>query len=211
MSSQSPPQVPLPADWARIHGLLIRERSRVADRTIPDPPVPLILAGASFSSAAEIRARWSALLDWAHLYGFEQPLLASLPPPPAYDVAAAIAGVSDDGKGWWPEYGQQEHDPKPRHPVAVVQEALVRLKSSWSAVVGEELAASTRPLSVRGRKSSHLIVAADPSVKPAWGSWTSRSANPAAFAAFRRSLNAVLAPIHVDHVTFNTDAWRRAA
>lgn len=211
MSPNSPPQVPLPADWARIHGLLSQERNRVAGRAIPEPPVPLILAGAAFSSAAEIRARWSALLDWVHLYGFEQFLLASLPPPPTYDVASAIAGVSDDGQGWWPEFGQQEHEPQPSHPESEVREALVRLRSSWSTVVGQELATSTRPLRIRGRKSRHLIIAADPSARPSWGSWTSRTENPAAFAAFRRALNAALAPIHVDHVTFNTDVWRGAA
>ena len=189
-----PPEVPLPADWARLHGLLSRERVRAPDRSIPEPPVPLILAGAAFSSAAAIRARWSALLDWAYTFGFDQLLFANLPPAPDHDVASAIAGVSDDGKGWWPVFGQQEHAPKSRHSTAEVREALTRLESSWSSVVGHELAGSTRPLRIRGRKARHLIVAANPSTKPPWGSWTSRTVNPVAFAAFRKAVNNALSP-----------------
>jgi hypothetical protein len=58
---------------------------------IPAPPVPLILAGAAFSTASAIRQRWNDLFDWAATHGLMATLLALLPPPPDIDVAANIA------------------------------------------------------------------------------------------------------------------------
>jgi Dna[CI] antecedent, DciA len=210
MTTGTPPPVPLPTDWARLHEVLSAEWKRRDDGSIPEPPTPLILAGAAFSTADAVRSRWSALLDWAHGFGFGNVLASNLPPPPEYDVADAIAGVSDSGKGWWPEYGAQFHDPKPKHSRLVASEALKKLQYSWEAVVGQELARSTRPLRISGRKMRHLIVAADPQAKAPWGSWYSASSNRGAFSSFRNAVNEALAPIEVDHVTFNTEMWHRA-
>ena|SRR5712691_6605328 len=94
--------VPRPADWARLHELLTQEWQARGDQAIPKPPVPLILAGAAFSTAAAIRQRWRDLVSWANEHGFAATLAANLPPPPGVDVADQIAGVSADGRGWWP-------------------------------------------------------------------------------------------------------------
>ena len=210
MHQRTRPPVPLPTDWTRLHELLRAERRRMVGSSIPEPPTPLILAGAAFSTASAIRARWAELLDWASTYGFETTLTNHLPPAPEHDVANAIAGVSDSGQGWWPEYGLQVHAPKPRPSPVVAHEAMERLCSSWVLVVGQDLGHSTKPIRLSGRKLRNLVVAADPKAKAPWGSWCSASSNPSAFSAFRKAINALLTPVEVDHVSFNTDVWRGA-
>ena len=205
------PPVPMPADWARVHARLAEDRIRLGDTSVPEPPVPLILAGAAFSTATEIQARWRALLDWAHAHGLEEALLSNLGPLPDCDVARSIAGVSDSGQGWWPQYGEQNHSPRARPTAETVHDAFAMLASSWTSIVGLDFAASTRPLRLTGKKFRHLVVAADPSARPSWGSWNSRHQNPRVFTAFRKAINDSLTPLEVDHVSFTTDAWRRAA
>ena len=208
MPNQRPP-VPMPADWARIHARLAQER---LDRGlgIPAPPVPLILAGAAFSTATAIRQRWSDLFDWAATHGLMATLLALLPPPPDIDVAANIAGVSEDGRGWWPEYGVQDHPPRAKPTADAVLATLKRLQQHWASVVGDDLVRSTRPLRFSGRKRRRLIVAADPNARPPWGCWGSRFHHPSGFRGFRHSINSFIAPMEVDHVHFNLSAWQRA-
>lgn len=100
--------VPLPEDWARIHTELQKLRKQRNDANIPDPPVPLILAGAAFSTASEIRSRWSQLIDWANQHGFVAEM-NNIAPAPEYDVAKRIAGVTDKfDQHWWEELGDDE-------------------------------------------------------------------------------------------------------
>lgn len=93
--------VPLPRDWAAIHSALASARRDDHRRLAPEPPIPLILAGAAFSSASQIRERWVALIEWTNRYGYQEVFRARLPPPPDFDVASRIAGASEDGSGWW--------------------------------------------------------------------------------------------------------------
>src|SRR5688572_1940656 len=106
--------VPNPHDWARLHSLLTRAWAAKQDKRIPKPPVPLVLAGAAFSTAEAIRRRWRDMVAWANEHGFAPVLLAHLPPLPDGDVAEKIAGVSADGRAWWPEYGEQHHPARPK-------------------------------------------------------------------------------------------------
>jgi hypothetical protein len=99
--------VPLPEDWARIHSVLCEARTTSRSSHVPEPPGPLILAGAAFSKASAIRRRWVDLIQWANQYGFAEVLGAHLSPPPDFDVAEHLAGVSEDGRGWWREFGEE--------------------------------------------------------------------------------------------------------
>lgn len=120
--------VPLPTDWINIHSQLSDAWVRRNDIQVTKPPVPLILAGAAFSSASDIRSRWIDLINWANEYGFSAILLNSLPEPPDLDVAESIAGVSTEGKGWWPEIGEQFHKPKHKPSKKTILATLQRLK-----------------------------------------------------------------------------------
>ena len=199
--------VPWPDDWARVHELLTQAWEARGDQTIPKPPVPLILAGAAFSSAAAIRQRWRDLVSWANEHGFSRILAAQLPPPPAVDVADQIAGVSADGRGWWPEYGEQLHEPKVKPTKEALAAALAVLKRRWPEIVGLELSRITRPAGFSGRRSRRLLVSANPAVSPPWGSWYSAASDPRSFTSFRRAVNQAIAPLEVDDVSFVTDRW----
>jgi hypothetical protein len=199
--------VPLPADWARLHEMLSIARKSMDRNDIPNPPTPLILSGAAFSTAAAIRERWNELLTWAADYGFVDVLLANLPAPPSIDVPSSIAGIGEDGKGWWPNYGEQVHSQAPKPGKDVVLSAVAVLRAEWPEVAGPELARITEPLRLLGAKKRRLLVAADPSATPPWGTWISAHRNPQAFSLFRQSVNARIAPLAVDEITFATNRW----
>jgi hypothetical protein len=199
--------VPLPADWARLHQLLVKARSDAARDDVPTPPVPLILAGAAFSTSSAIRERWIDLLVWAVDYGFADFIVANPPPPPPIDVANSIAGVGEDGAGWWPVYGNQVHPPVSTPRKNAVQSAIALLRTEWPQIAGPDLAKITTPLRLLGTKKRRLLVAANPDATPPWGAWESVRQNPNAFTLLRQSINARLAPLGVDEITFATNRW----
>ena len=102
--------VPLPGEWTKIYQELVQLRKQRNDPSIPEPPTPLILAGAAFSTASEIRNRWSKLIEWANQYGFVEEMKNLIPPSPDFDVAEKIAGISKKSdRYWWEELGNEEN------------------------------------------------------------------------------------------------------
>lgn len=211
------PPVPYPSDWAHLFQILTAERD-IRGLTAPNPPRPIILGGAAFSKASEIRQAWVGLVNWAKEYGLEDVLYANLPPAPpsdaldgsiTRDMADRLAGISESGRGWWPEYGEQDHPARQKLSKDVVSKTLARLTMSWMIVVGEEIAEHTRPLRFTGKKKRRLVVSANPRCKPPWGYWDSASFNPAAFMRFRKQINQFILPMEVDDIFFSTGTWRR--
>ena len=200
--------VPMPADWAKVHTVLDEAWRARDDISIPKPPTPLILAGAAFSTANEIRSRWVELTEWANAHGFSDLFASNLPSTRGLDVAESIAGVSEQGEGWWPGYGEQHHERREKPSKDAVLEALVLLKRKWVTVVGPELASSTRPTRFTGHKLRRLLVTANPEQSPTWGNWNSASANRSAFTAFRKAINSAIAPMEVDEISFVTVGWQ---
>jgi hypothetical protein len=147
------------------------------------------------------------LIEWANKHGFAEKLISDLPDTLCFDVAERMAGVSDQGNGWWPEYGEQHHDPRRKPSGDEVRETLAALKQKWAMVVGAKLASSTRPIRFTGQKSRRLLVEANPAEIPVWGSWDSRSTHPAAFTEFRKRINSAIAPMEVDDISFVTNGW----
>jgi len=199
--------VPLPADWEKIHSKLTQFMAYRNDSTTPKPPVPLILAGAAFSSAADIKQRWVEFIVWAHTYGFAAEMEAILPPSPGIDVAKQIAGVSADGTGWWPEFGEQFQQHKHKPSKSLEGEMFSHLFNDWIIIVGYELGSATKPLRFAGKKRRRLIVAADPSDTPPWGSWSSLGMDRQAFTKFRKAINDAITPMEIDHITFSIHLW----
>lgn len=207
--------MPYPRDWARLFEILTAARD-ARGLKIPDPPRPLILAGAAFSRASEIRQAWIGLVRWAEEHGLQPLLHANLPTAPVpervdahtvRDVADRLAGISEDGHGWWPEYGKQDHPERVKPTKILVAETLSRLRMDWRTVVGPELAQHTRPLKFTGRRMRRLVVSADPAFGPPWGDWNSASRNPGAFRLVRKSVNRFIAPMEVDDICFSTAKW----
>jgi len=61
---------PTPPVWVRIHQALKRHATAKGD--IPEPPMPLILAGWNFSDDSEKAYRWSETIEWIAQYGGPQ-------------------------------------------------------------------------------------------------------------------------------------------
>ncbi|WP_190275759.1 DUF721 domain-containing protein [Thiorhodovibrio frisius] len=200
--------VPRPADWARIHGALLERWRLMDDPKPPVPPKPLILAGAAFSSAWQVRLSWTSLVEWANTHGFGQTLADRLPPPPDCDVAERISGIGADGSIWWQEQGEQDHPPARKPSRDEVCRTLERLATHWPRIVGEDLARRCKPRGFYGRKRRRLAVVADPTYRPPWGDWSSAGKNPRAFTTFRAAINAAIEPMGVDEVSFHTAMWQ---
>ena len=200
--------VPMPAEWAKVHAVLNEAWRARGNINISKPPTPLILAGAAFSTASAIRQRWVELIEWANAHGFSEELGFNLPSSQGLGVAESTAGVSEQGEGWWPEYGEQHHELREKPSKDAALAALVLLKQTWVTVVGPELASSTRPLRFTGQKLRRLLVAADPEQFPTWGNWNSTNANRSAFTAFRKAINSAIAPMEVDDISFITEGWQ---
>lgn len=192
----------VPFNWADLYGRLLRHWEDLGDSAIPGPPVPLILAGAAFSSAREIRARWAELLDWAEKHGFMEVLLVHYEPPEGKDYAEQAAGVSVDGRGWWPDTTYWNSEPRVRPTAEQVAVAFATLLSRWHKIAGEALAAHTRPVSFTGKKKRRLVVQVNGAYVPEWGSWDSCELAPVAFRRLRLAVNAAIAPLEVDHIDF---------
>jgi len=193
--------VPMPSDWAKVHDALTKAWIIRSDNTVPKPPTPLILAGAAFSTAGEIRSRWIDLIKWSNEFGFAEILLNNLGFAPDVDVAEQIAGVKDAGRGH-PVLGDQFQQTKLKPTNEAVRIALDLLVQDWAEIVGEELAGFTKPRKFTGHKCRRLVVSADPEYVPPWGRWHSASKNPESFTKFRRAVNNAISPLEVDVIDF---------
>lgn len=202
--------VPIPVEWARMHCLLAEAWKVKADPAIPQPPTPLILSGAAFSKASDIRRRWAEFIEWANSYGHSAVLFAALPSPPHEDVAQQIAGVGENSLRWWPTFGEQFHQPKDKPSRELVKTTFQKLHDCWPKVAGPELAAHTKPLYFTGHKSRRLVVAANPNILPPWGSWYFASSNLRSFTTFRKGANSVIAPMEVDVIDFLPERWNQS-
>jgi hypothetical protein len=131
-----------------------------------------------------------------------------LPEMPDHDVAESIAGISASGANWFPVFGEQFHQPKLKPEKTLVAENLKRLKQNWTEVAGSELAKTTRPKKFTGKKMRRLVLGVDSRFSPPWGSWYSANRNPRAFFEFRKSVNAVISPMEIDHIDFKFESWK---
>lgn len=193
--------VPLPDVSVAIHKAL--ELVRVQNPAWPKVPVPLILSGAAFSTAAAIRQRWRETIIWAEQHQCMDILLAHyVLPPEGVDVASNLAGVDSMGNGWWPDNSHWNSEPRPKRTDEDVRNALQALKLNWQSVVGEALSAALDPVAITGPKSRRLVVNVITEVVPPWGTWESANADPASFRDFRRRVNTLIAPLEVDHIDF---------
>lgn len=59
----------MPKVWANVHARL---RHAAEQHGLPDPPVPLILAGWAYSSDAEKAARWMETITWAEHHRLQE-------------------------------------------------------------------------------------------------------------------------------------------
>ena len=159
------------------------------------PPIPLILGGWNFSGDYEKKAVWEATIKWAEDMGFDQ-LIPELTDEQCYFVTS-MQSYSCPSEFW-------NYHPREKPEKAAIDTALEKLKVSWPIIAGEELAQITIPLCFTGKKSRRLLVFADLSFMPSWGTWTKKSSGieGKAFTVFRRKINDVISPLEIDHIDF---------
>ena len=188
---------PRPLVWHQIHQKL--DATWKSNGAIGEPPpIPLILSGWDFSNDYDKHDRWLATIKWAEANNLSH-LIPQLVEKDQYMVEefdfTAYAG---------PVYHEQTHEPKSRPLEEDSDAALKKLQANWVAIVGEDLGTRTYPLAFSGDKMRKLIVSADSTYSPPWGSWNSfgSSGDRKSFSTFRASINQAIAPLEVDHIDF---------
>jgi hypothetical protein len=194
---------PKPDAWAELHRRLQEAASRENPR-IPPPPVPLILAGWTYSNDVEKQNRWQETLAWTDHHG-----LGALLNDIEDGSMHVVSKLSDDKTGplGGPMKLDWKFDPKPDVDAVVKERTVEALKTNWNKVVGGELGAITSPIRLTGAKGRRLVVWVKADVAPPWGTWTTLADDEKrrSFTAFRAAVNAALAPLEVDHIDFVFD------
>ena len=189
---------PKPRLWVEIYERL---RTICQLRSLPLPPVPLILHGWAYSNDIQKAERWNATLKCATDHGLSDLVLLnhsdwySVDSPSTYEM----------GPFGGPVYLPWRFAPSTRPSLETVQSVVGALSTNWTAIAGE-LARYTKPLRFTGNKMRRLLVSVDGTAPlPPWGEDWNCLANDdrrRAFTMFRQKINEAIAPMEVDHIDF---------
>ena len=191
---------PLPKTWHAIHQRLHSAWEHGGRKGVP-PPVPLILAGWAGSNDVEKQERWNSTIEWAEERGLEN-LVTPIDPDEAYMVRQLDSRSVGPMGG--PMYLRWDMEPKRRPTDEELQSALASLVGRWEDIAGAELSRVTRPLRFTGSKRRRLVVLADSSYDPPWGSWSCLAPGEKrrSFTQLRSAVNTAIHPHMVDHIDF---------
>ena len=168
-----------------------------------NPPFPLILGGWAFSSDFDKMQRWNMTVAWARGNGCAE-IVDAIPDEDFY-VDIPSTWVYGDRWNW---------KPRVRPSSTEITNYVETLRSRWPEVVGPELARTTGPVEFTGRKARRLLVRADATALPPWGSWShlsNKEVERQTFTRFRAEINRVIAPHEVDHIGFSIDRVGRVS
>jgi len=195
---------PNPKKWNEVYRRL-HNYAQSHDCTPPSPPKPLILAGWVYSNDVMKMEVWKETVSWAENNNC-LPIVTNIPDQDYYFVET----LSDYAVGPYggPMYREWDFEEKTRPSLEKLEEAIKKLRSNWSKIVGNELGKVTKPVAFKGKKARRLLVFAEADAEPPWGGWTYRSKNKAkrkTFTNFRKAINDTIAPHEVDHIDFIHD------
>lgn len=185
---------PLPGAWDRVFHKLSRA---TAGNEAPKPPVPLILNGWFFSNDFDKQQRWRETCLWAEEHHLED-IVGGIAADEWYRVES-MSGYRPYSSGTW------RSEPSPKPTAERVTDIEAELQRDWSAIVGPELAAMTRPTRLTGSKRQRLLVAAREGTQAPWGAWDCLVANRHTFTEFRDAVNRAVHPHWIDHIDFWID------
>ena len=164
----------------------------------PEPPIPLILDGWWFSSDVDKQQRWKMTLSWAEERG-----LSNLIPQFTADEQYFTEHLTTS----YPEqhYRPDRYVVRERPSSEALATALEALRRDWQSIAGAELAAVCEPTCFTGAKSRRLLITVHAEHVPSWGTWHTLSTGPEreTFTTFRKRVNDVIFPVHVDHIDFD--------
>jgi Dna[CI] antecedent, DciA len=195
---------PNPTQWNEVFKRLL-EYADSHPCTPSRPPTPLILAVRWASNDIEKMLRWRETVDWAA----------------ANNCTAIVSTISEQdfyqvdkpsnypiGPLGGPCYRPWDFEAKERPSSEDILKHLDDLSAHWAEIVGSSLAAVTRPLAFTGNKARRLLIQAEGSAVPPWGSWSCLSRDEAkrrTFTRIRSAINKALTPHEVDHIEFITE------
>ncbi len=171
-------------------------------RECPPPPKALILAGWSGTNDYEKARQWRATVEWAGRFGFSH-LIPELSAEESYLVPEMSSYyLGPTGK---PMKLDWNYDAKEVPSAENVDRAMRVLQENWKNIAGPNLANITSVQGFSGRKRRRVLIEADFSVNPPWGTWDSLNQEESRrreFTRFREAINKAIAPLEVDHIDF---------
>lgn len=194
---------PKPYKWHEIFERL-RSAWQNAGAVGRKPPVPLILAGWNFSNDVEKKLRWEDTLAWAKKHDLVH-LVGDLSEDDCYFVdEPSNYQISPMGG---PMFLDWNFEPRDTPTEEQVKHAIKLLKEHWAEIIGNELGSVTSPANFTGKRKRRLLVLANNTYTPPWGTWFElhNDERRRAFTHFRRAINSAIVPLHVDHVEFEVD------
>jgi hypothetical protein len=192
---------PQSAVWARFYESL-KVYAEAHPCQPPEPPFPLIFGGWFYSNDVTKKERWDGTVDWAQRNGCGH-LLNTIPDDQFYEVESPTSYTVGPMGG--PMYRMWDCQPRVKPPASQLENCMDTLKRNWSAVAGEELFRVTAPREFTGKRARRLLVAADYTAVPPWGTWTGLAYHETSrrtFTRFRTAVNAAITPHEVDHIDF---------
>jgi hypothetical protein len=187
--------------WNRVYTRLLNF-AQLYPCTPAEPPVALVLGGWIYTNDMEKKERWEETIAWSNENGCGH-LISKIPEDGYYEVIGATDYTIGPLGG--PMYQEWDFEAKQCPDPKKLKEYLDILLSQWPVIAGEQLGHASKPLGFSGKKARRLVVWADSSASPPWGSWTAlsdRESERRTFTKFRDSINRAIAPHAVDHIDF---------
>lgn len=195
---------PNPMSWSEVFERLTKY-AKSYPCTPSVPPKPLILAGWAFSNDIEKMQRWEETIEWASKNGCAD-LISDISDKDFYFVETPTSYIVSPLGG--PMHRSWDFEIK-KHPSSdLIALAMHTLLSRWSEIVGIELAGNTRPLAFTGDKARRLLVLANATATPPWGTWwqlSTKESKRRTFTLLRAEINKAISPHEVDHIDFTTE------
>jgi len=191
---------PEPLEWLRIYKGLVNFSKTNA--CIPsDPPSPLILNGWVYSNDISKHNQWMRTKLWAarnrcfHLTESDQRDFYSVETMSTYAI----------GPLYSPMYLPWSFERKVRPCREQLLGWLNLLRENWNSVAGSAISECSHPIKFSGVKGRNLICTYITGSTPPWGEWDRLSTIEMmrrTFTIFRKSVNELIRPHMVDHITF---------
>jgi hypothetical protein len=145
------------------------------------------------------------MMAWATQNGCSD-FLSEIPAEQFYCVETPTSYVVGPMGG--PMFRQWDSQSRTKPDDATLVRLMEILESRWTEVVGQDLAKATSPIGFTGAKARRLVVLADGSALPPWGTWTERAFDEEkrrSFTRLRAAINSAIAPHEVDHIDFKPE------
>ena len=191
---------PEPLEWLRISKEL-QNYSKHHNCLPPEPPIPLILNGWVYSNDISKHNQWIRTKLWAarnqclHLIESSQRDFYTVETMSTHAI----------GPLYNPMYLPWSFESK----VSPCRDQLMGwvnlLRENWNSVAGLTISSHCQPVKFSGAKGRNLICTYLADSSPPWGAWdrlSRNSINRRAFTIFRKSVNDLIEPHMVDHITF---------